>query len=106
MIGETGESNDPWNESFRRLHEAYGIGWCFWPYKNLDSDSAVVSILKPEGWDVIARAGSGSLAAIGADAPSLRERAQAILDAYLQAATFGNGRVNAGYLRSLGLSPP
>ncbi len=35
LIGETGESTDAWNESFRQLHESLGIGWVFWPYKNL-----------------------------------------------------------------------
>ena len=38
LIGETGELTDNWNDRFRRLHERFGIGWCFWPYKNLDSD--------------------------------------------------------------------
>ena len=106
LIGETGESDDQWNESFRRLHEAYGIGWCFWPYKNLDSDSTVVSIPKPEGWGLIARARSGAIAEAKAEAPSLRGRARAILDAYLDGAKFGNGRINASYLGSLGLSAP
>ncbi|MBV1698636.1 MAG: cellulase family glycosylhydrolase [Hyphomicrobiales bacterium] len=106
LIGETGESTDAWNESFRRLHDDLGIGWCFWPYKNLDSRSAVISIEKPVGWDLIADAGS---AAPGSPAPSElppRERAQVILDAYLEAIRFENGRVNPGYLKSLGLTVP
>ncbi|MDE2374576.1 MAG: glycoside hydrolase, partial [Hyphomicrobiales bacterium] len=75
-------------------------------YKNLDSRSAVISIEKPVGWDLIADAGS---AAPGSPAPSElppRERAQAILDAYLEAIRFENGRVNPGYLKSLGLTVP
>jgi endoglucanase len=60
LIGETGELTNAWNEKFRLLHEQFGIGWCFWPYKNLDSDSAVVSIAKPAKWDLIARAGSAN----------------------------------------------
>ena len=35
-----------------------------------------------------------------------REQAQAILDAYLEAAKFSNDRVNTGYLSSLGLAAP
>ena len=38
LIGETGEFNDNWNEKFRRLNERFGLGWIFWPYKNLDFD--------------------------------------------------------------------
>ena len=33
LIGETGEMNNQWNARFRELHERFGIGWVFWPYK-------------------------------------------------------------------------
>jgi len=101
LIGETGENTDDWNRKFRRLNEQFGIGWCFWSYKNLDIDPAVVSIQKPAGWDLIAKAGSA-----GADPLPPRAQAQTILDAYLQAARFSNVRVNTGYLNSLGLVAP
>ena len=101
LIGETGEFNNGWNDKFRRLNERFGFGWIFWPYKNLDSDLSVVTIAKPDGWDLIANAGS---AADGALPP--RQQAQAILDAYLEAAKFKNVRVNADYINSLGLRVP
>jgi len=101
LIGETGEFNDAWNEKFRKLHERFGIGWIFWPYKNLDSNLAVVTIQKPPGWDLIAAVGSDEDAVVPA-----RDKAQAILDAYLDAAKFKNVHVNAGYLHSLGLVAP
>jgi hypothetical protein len=104
LIGETGEYNNDWNARFRRLHERFGIGWCFWAYKNLDSDTTVVSIQKPAGWDLISKAGSADEIAPGSLPP--RPQAQAILDAYLQAAKFRNGRINRDYLTSLGLGPP
>ena len=101
MIGETGEYTDDWNQKFRQLNEQSGIGWCFWPYKNLDTDTAVVSIQKPAGWDLIAKAGSA-----GTDPLPPRAQAQAILDAYLQAARFRNVHINGSYLNSLGLTAP
>jgi endoglucanase len=101
LIGETGEYTIGWNEKFHRLQERFGIGWCFWTYKNLDSDLSVVSIQKPEGWDLIADAGSSASAALPP-----REKAQAILDSYLEAAKFKNVRVNANYINSLGLVVP
>ena len=55
LIGETGEMNNQWNARFRELHERFGIGWVFWPYKSLDTETAVVSIVKPAGWDLVAR---------------------------------------------------
>ncbi len=101
LIGETGEFNNGWNEKFRRLNERFGIGWIFWPYKNLDSDLSVVSIQKPAGWELIANAGSAASAPLPP-----REAAQRILDGYLEAAKFSNVRVNVDYLASLGLVAP
>jgi endoglucanase len=106
LIGETGEFTNNWNETFRRLHEQFGIGWCFWPYKNLDSDSTVVSIQKPVGWDLIANARGFDTRESDPTSLPPREQALAILNAYLEAARFGNGRVNSSYLNSLGLGAP
>jgi endoglucanase len=104
LIGETGEMNDQWNARFRELHERLGIGWVFWPYKSLDTQTAVVSIAKPAGWDMIARVGSTDTI----DPAALPPRAQAltILNAYLEAVKFKNVRVNGAYLNSLGLAAP
>ncbi len=104
LIGETGEMNNQWNAEFRRLHERFGVGWIFWPYKSFDTETAVVSIAKPAGWDLIARAGSSDTI----DSAALPPRADAlrILDAYLEAAKFPNVRVNRAYLDSLGLAAP
>ena len=101
LIGETGEYNNGWNANFHRLNERFGIGWIFWPYKNLDADQAAVSIQEPPGWDLIADAGGVRNAPLPP-----REQAQSILDAYLEAARFRNVRVNADYLSSLGLAAP
>jgi endoglucanase len=106
LIGETGEYNDDWNMRFRRLHEQFGIGWVFWPYKSLDSTTSVVSIDAPAGWDLVARAGSVAVGTLTPDVLPPRRQAQAILDAYLEAAKFANVRVNGGYLNSLGLAAP
>jgi endoglucanase len=99
LIGETGEFNNGWNDKFRRLNESFGFGWIFWPYKNLDSDLSVVTIERPAGWDLIASAGSN-----GVLPP--RPQAQAVLDAYLEAAKFKNVRPNDAYIQSLGLKVP
>jgi endoglucanase len=101
LIGETGEFNNGWNDKFRRLNESFGFGWIFWPYKNLDSDLAVVTIQRPAGWDLIADAGSTNSGTLPP-----RPQAQAVLDAYLEAAKFKNVRVNDAYINSLGLKVP
>lgn len=106
IIGETGEYDDSWNAAFRGLNERFGIGWVFWPYKSLDTGTAVVSIPKPAGWDLIADAGSGDVKTLNPDSLPPRQEALTILNAYLGAAKFENGRVNGSYLNSLGLAAP
>lgn len=97
LLGEAGEYNDQWNQGFHALNERFGIGWCFWPYKNLDETQSVTSIFKPAGWDKIAAAGSGQTPSF---APG---EAKAILWAYLDAMRFKNLKINDGYVKSLGL---
>ena len=106
LIGETGEYNDAWNEKFRRLHEQFGIGWIFWPYKSLASITSPVSIEEPAGWDLILQAERSVTEATSPQGLPSRDEAQAILDAYLEAAKFKNVRVNGDYLKSLGLAAP
>jgi aryl-phospho-beta-D-glucosidase BglC (GH1 family) len=101
VIGETGEYSDSWNAKAREINERFGIGWIFWSYKNLGSPLAVATIRKPSGWDVIVKAIESPTAPLPP-----RRQAQAILNAYLEAARFTNVQINGGYLHSLGLAVP
>ena len=56
--------------------------------------------------DWVARAGSADTREIKPGTLPPREQAQAILNAYLEALKFSNGRVNGSYLSSLGLVAP
>lgn len=101
VLGETGEYSNSWNVKARELQERFGIGWIFWTYKNLGSRLSVVTIRKPPGWDLIAKAPLMTDASLPP-----RAQAQSILDAYLDAARFKNVEINAGYIHSLGLAVP
>lgn len=98
FLGETGELTDAWNEGFRKLHEAHGIGWSFWTYKNLDSTSTVVSIPRPEGWNEIVAYADGRTTTKPSDAVIARATQQ-----YLDGVLLGNATVRWSYLASLGL---
>jgi aryl-phospho-beta-D-glucosidase BglC (GH1 family) len=52
-LGEAGENGDEWVIQLRELLEENDIGWAFWPYKKMDTTSAVESIIAPAGWDSI-----------------------------------------------------
>ncbi len=80
----------------------FGFGWIFWPYKNLELRSFGGHDPKAGrlGFDCERRQCSRC-------APCRRaQQAQAILDAYLEAAKFKNVRVNDAYIHSLGLKAP
>jgi hypothetical protein len=106
FVGETGELTDEWNERFRTLNERFGIGWSFWPYKYMDSGSTVISVQRPEGWAAVVAASALPPDGWSDAALPSSEEAGAALDAYLEAILLPNGRVNDGYLRSLGLAVP
>ncbi len=106
FVGETGELTDEWNERFRTLNERFGIGWSFWPYKYMDSGSTVISVPRPAGWEAIVAASALPPSAWTDAALPSPEVARAALGAYLEAILLENGRINAGYLRSLGLAVP
>lgn len=98
FLGETGELTDEWNERFRKLHEAHGIGWAFWTYKNLATPSTVVSIPRPERWDEVVAF---------ADRRQRERPAQEVIDRaiaqYLAGLPLARGDIRWSYLGSLGL---
>lgn len=106
FLGESGELTDDWNRAFRQLNERFGISWCFWTFKNLDSESTVISAPLPAGWDKLAKLGNETPDDWERETLPTPEEARQILWAYLDAIKFKNGHVNAGYLKSLGLHAP
>jgi hypothetical protein len=106
FLGESGELTDDWNRAFRQLNERFGINWCFWTFKNLDSPSTVISAPLPDGWDRIAALGNQTPDEWEHETLPTPAEAKQILWAYLEAIKFKNGHVNASYLDSLGLKVP
>jgi len=51
--GETGENNDEWVGSFRKMLEENDIGWTYWPYKKMDNISGIITFNRPMGYDTI-----------------------------------------------------
>jgi endoglucanase len=104
-MGESGENTDEWITLFRTLLERDGIGWCFWPYKKMDSTRGVTSIKPPADWDAIiafADRPRTTFEEIRNDRPP-GEKAAKALSAYLEQIKFNNCEINQGYLKALGL---
>ena len=107
-LGESGENTDEWIAQFVSVLQNNEVGWCFWPYKKMGRASSVMTVAPPEHWDEIVaygkmRGNSGSAEERIAARPSLEHSRDALQD-LLRKIRFENCRVNAGYLKALGLN--
>jgi endoglucanase len=106
-LGESGENDESWIEACIRLMDRHGIGWCFWPYKKMDSTRGVVSVARPAYWDEVVDYAEKRGADFEASAkirPPVAHARQALAE-LLEKSRLANARVNEGYLRALGLHP-
>jgi endoglucanase len=51
--GEIGENDDDWYRANFKLLEDNDVGWCFWPWKKLDSGNNPYSVDPPSDWGAI-----------------------------------------------------
>lgn len=104
-LGESGENEDEWIDSFRVLLETNNIGWCFWPYKKMDSKRSMLQFPKTEEWEAIidyAETQKNNFEEIRNAKPS-KEIIKKALSDLLQNIRFENCTINEGYLKALGV---
>ncbi len=104
-LGESGENTNEWINEFRIVLEKNNIGWCFWPYKKLDSERSVVSINKPADYDLIkdfAESFELSYSIIRDNRPD-KHKVRKILKNYLENSKIQNCIINQDYIKALGL---
>ncbi len=104
-LGESGENTNKWINDFRTLLEKNNIGWCFWPYKKMDSERSIVSIKRTAEFDsVITYANSTrpNFKSVRDSRPKSEIVQKAFFD-YLENCQLKNCTVNQGYLEALGL---
>jgi len=106
--GETGENNDGWVETFRKMLDSNFIGWHYWPYKKINNTRGIMTFSKPAYYDsVIAYANTPkkNFEDIRKHQPANREEIEKALDGFLQNCQFKNCTQNAGYIKALGFVP-
>jgi len=104
-MGESGENTNEWITEFRKTLDEHEIGWCFWPYKKLDSERGPVSIKKTREFDAIiefANSERVSYEDLRKNRPDIEIIMKALND-YLENCKFKNCRINKEYLEALGL---
>lgn len=52
-MGESGENNNEWYRSAVQLFEADSVGWAWWTIKKLDSESGIMNVTIPAGYQQI-----------------------------------------------------
>jgi aryl-phospho-beta-D-glucosidase BglC (GH1 family) len=104
-MGESGENEDAWVDSFRVLLEKNGISWCFWPYKKMESTRGIVQFPKTEEWEEIidfAETHKSNFKQMREIKPERQIINKAFSD-LLKNIKFKNCIINEGYLQALGL---
>ncbi|KAF0150810.1 MAG: glycoside hydrolase family protein [Ignavibacteria bacterium] len=104
-MGESGENEDAWIDTFRKLLEKHEFGWCFWPYKKMDSPRGMVQFAKTKEWDEIikyAETPKKNFEEMRKAKPP-REVVKKALSDLLENIKFKNCTANQGYLKALGL---
>jgi endoglucanase len=104
-MGESGENTNEWITKFRILLEKNIIGWCFWPYKKMESTRGIVSIKQPENYDLIidfANDGDFDYESIRENRPDF-EKVKLALMQYLENCKLKNCIINEDYIKALGL---
>lgn len=104
-LGESGENENAWIDSFRILLEKNNIGWCFWPYKKMDSDRGMVKFPKTAEWAEIikyAETPKSDFEEIRNAKPS-RETIQKAFSDLIENIKFKNCIINGGYIKALGV---
>lgn len=107
-LGESGENEDAWIDSFKVLLETHELGWCFWPYKKMDSSRGMVQLVKTKEWDAIVKYAETPKKHFGEirEAKPPREVVKKALADLLENCKFKNCTINQGYLKALGLTNP
>ena len=105
-MGESGENEDTWIDSFRTLLDQNKIGWSFWPYKKMDSMRGIVSFVESGEWKEIvkyAETPKKNFEEVRKAKPS-RDVIKKAFNDLLENIKFKNCVKNDGYMKALGIN--
>lgn len=94
-MGESGENNNEWYRSAVQLFESNNIGWAWWTIKKVDSESGIMNIGRPEGYQALIDYWSGK-----GDKPDSDEAYRTLMQ-LAEAVKIENCRVNYPVLEAL-----
>jgi hypothetical protein len=94
-MGESGENNNEWFKAAVNLFETHNIGWSWWTIKKIGSESSLMTISKPTGYQKVVDywAGKGPKPTV--------EEAKATLMELAENVRFDNCKINNEVLKAL-----
>jgi hypothetical protein len=107
-MGESGENENGWIRQFRETLEANSVGWCFWPYKKVESESCVMKIKRPANYQELVQFADAPRSTFEEirKARDAAPKAAAALLAVPEASRFSANEPNRGYIEALGMKAP
>lgn len=105
-LGESGENTDQWINAFRKMLDENNIGWCFWPYKKMDSKSCIVTFPKPNHYDAIIKYDQEpreNFEKMFLKLPP-QDSVRSALEDFTRLSNFKNCVPNKGYIQALGVN--
>jgi endoglucanase len=94
-MGESGENTNEWFREAVNLFETHNLGWSWWTIKKIGSESSLMTITKPAGYDKIVSywAGKGPKPGVDEATKTFMELAENV--------KFENCKINDGVLDAL-----
>jgi hypothetical protein len=94
-MGESGENTNEWFKSAVNLFETNNIGWSWWTIKKIGSESSLLTISRPAGWQKVIDywAGKGPKPTV--------EEAKATFMNLAENVKFENCKINNGVIEAL-----
>lgn len=94
-MGESGENNNEWFRAAVNLFETNNIGWSWWTIKKIGSESSLMTISKPAGYQKIVDFWAGK-----APKPAIREAKKTLME-MAENVKFENCKINTDVLDAL-----
>lgn len=94
-MGESGENNNEWFRAAVNLFEKNNIGWAWWTIKKIGSESSLMTISKPAGYQKIIEYWAGK-----GPKPNVEEAMKTFME-LAENVKFENCKINIGVLNAL-----
>jgi hypothetical protein len=94
-MGESGENTNEWFKAAVNLFETNNIGWSWWTIKKIGSESSILTISRPAGWQKVIDYWAGK-----GPKPTVEEAKATFLD-LAENVKFENCKINNGVIEAL-----